>query len=334
VTRTIVNRLRLKLGRTQRRYETTDIATYEKYLRARALRDARGRAAHGAIALFEEVLQADPSYAPALAALAATYGYLGSHYPDIDDVYIPPSEASMRAEPLALKAREIDPMLGEAHASLGFLYSFAKQWDQAEASFRRAIDLQPDLTTVYGDFVLSTLLPWGRLDDGLTVLQDALAADPLSLDVRRIMAYVQIAAGRYDEAIANCQLVLDRQPTFPFVRMFYARALLFKGQKAEATERFTRLPYGSSEGMQGIIHAYSGRRAEAEAIAARWAAFPPRQIDIYGMLGDNDRVLDALERLAVLNPGRAASYLSQPELASLRGDPRVDAFRRKLGFPR
>jgi serine/threonine-protein kinase len=334
VTRTLVNRLRLKLGRTQRRYETTDIATYEKYLRARALRDERGPAAHQAIALFREVLQADQSYAPALAALAATYGYLGFHYPGIGDLYIPPSEATTQAEPLALKAREIDPWLAEAHASLGFLYSFAKQWDRAEASFRHAIDLQPDLTSLYGDFVLSTLFPWGRLDEASSVLQDALAVDPLSLDVRRIMAYVQIAAGRYDEAIANCQFVIDRQPNFPFVRGFYARALLFKGQKTEATQRFRQLPFGNAEGMQGIIDAYSGRRAEAEAIAARWAAFPPRQIDIYGLLGDNDRVMDALERLAVLNPVRAANYLSQPELASLRGDPRVEVFRRKLGFPR
>ena len=76
LTRTIVNQLRLKLGRTQRRYDT-DIPTLQTYLRARALRDARGRSAREAIPLFEEVIKKDPSYAPALAALAATYAYLG-----------------------------------------------------------------------------------------------------------------------------------------------------------------------------------------------------------------------------------------------------------------
>src|SRR5262249_23174552 len=40
LTRTIVNELRLKLEPTQRRYDT-DLATFQIYLKARALRDAR-----------------------------------------------------------------------------------------------------------------------------------------------------------------------------------------------------------------------------------------------------------------------------------------------------
>jgi hypothetical protein len=49
-------------------------------------------------------------------------------------------------------------------------------------------------------------------------------------------------------------------------------------------------------------------------------------------LGDKDRALEALERLAAVNAGRAAAYLNQPEIG-LRGDPRVQAFRRKLRIP-
>jgi hypothetical protein len=59
---------------------------------------------------------------------------------------------------------------------------------------------------------------------------------------------------------------------------------------------------------------------------------PQRQAEIYGLLGDKDRALEALERLAALNPIRAATYLNNPEIG-LRGDPRAAAFRRKLGFP-
>ena len=96
-------------------------------------------------------------------------------------------------------------------------------------------------------------------------------------------------------------------------------------------ESSRRGPFGA---VKGWIYAITGRRAEAEEIATRFAHFPQRQVEIYGLLGDNDRTMDALERLAVLNPGRAAWHLSQPELASLRGDPRVEAFRRKFGFPK
>lgn len=341
VTRTIVNKLRLKLPPTQRRYDAIDIPTYETYLRARALRDARARRAREAIPLFEEVIRKDESYAPALAALAATYGYLGFFYPDanLPPIYMPHNEAVALAEPLAIKALEIDPMLAEAHAAMGFIHTYARRWADAEASFRRAIEYEPTRTAVYGDFVLSTLLPWGRLDESLRTMQKALQADPLSLDVRRVLAIVQISAGLYDEAIENCERVLDEQPNFPAVALFRARALLFSGRKAEALDWFNEFAVsqkssmGQGEGVKGWIYAITGRRAEAEAIAARFAHFPQRQAEIYGFLGDNDRALEALERLAVLNPGRAGWHLSQPELASLRGDPRVEAFRRKLGFP-
>ena len=340
VTRTIVNKLRLKLPPTQRRYDI-DIPTYETYLRARALRDARARKAREAIPLFEEVIRKDESYAPALAALAATYGYLGFFYPDafLPPIYMPHSEAVALAEPLAIKALEIDPMLAEAHAAMGFIHTYARRWADAEASFRRAIEYEPTRTAVYGDFVLSTLLPWGRLDESLSTMQKALQADPLSLDVRRVLAGVQISAGLYDDAIENCQRVLDEQPNFPIVAMFRARALLFRGRRAEALDWFNEYAVsrksaaGQGEGVKGWIYAITGQRAEAEAIAARFAHFPQRQAEIYGFLGDYDRALEALERLAVLNPGRAGWHLSQPELASLRGDPRVEAFRRKLGFP-
>jgi hypothetical protein len=53
---------------------------------------------------------------------------------------------------------------------------------------------------------------------------------------------------------------------------------------------------------------------------------------IYGLLGDKDRALEALARLAAINPMRAGIELTRPEVG-LRGDPRVAAFRRKLGFP-
>jgi serine/threonine-protein kinase len=334
VTRTLVNRLRLKLGRTQRRYEATDIVTYEKYLRARALRDERGRSARQAIPLFEEVLQADGSYAPAMAALAATYAYLGFHYPDVENIYIPQKESTARAEPLALKALEIDPMLAEAHSSLGYIYTYRKQWNQADASFRRAIDLEPTLTPVYGDFVLSTLLPWGRLDDALAVLTDAQTADPLSLDVRRVTAYVQLHAARYDDAIENFTRVIEVRPDLRFVKGLHARTVLAKREIARATELFREAGMDQLPGVQAYIHARSGRRAEAEAIATGFAHFPPRQVEIYGLLGDLDRTMAALERLAEMNPGRAAAYLWSPELLPLRGHPRLEAFHRQLGFPR
>jgi adenylate cyclase len=332
LTRTMVNELRLKLGRTQRRYGT-DLATLNKYLRARSLRDTRVSQAREAIALFQDVIRADPSFAPAQAALAATYGYLSLYYPDAERNYLPPREGVALMTPLVAKALETDPTLAEAHAAMGFIHAIERRWADAEVSFRHAIDLEPGLSALYGDFVLSVLVPWGRLTDALSWLERARLADPLSLDLLRITAAVQISAGRYDEALVNCQRVLDEQPDFPAVPLFKARAQLFGGRRAEALEWFDTFSVGRP-GVLGWIHAINGRRPEAEAIAAEFAHLPPRQAEIYGLLGDNDRAFEALDRLAALNPIRAGYVLRQPELASLRSDPRFAAFHRKLGFPR
>jgi len=54
---------------------------------------------------------------------------------------------------------------------------------------------------------------------------------------------------------------------------------------------------------------------------------------IFAGLGDKDRTLAALEGMAVLGAQRVGLYLNRPELGLLRGDPRVQALRQKVGLP-
>ena len=83
-----------------------------------------------------------------------------------------------------------------------------------------------------------------------------------------------------------------------------------------------------------MAHAYvmAGRRAEVEKIAAA-ADHPLHLAIIYAALGDNDRALLALDRAADILPQRVGLIMMYPEMASLRGDARFAAIRRKLGLP-
>ena len=330
IARTIVNKLRLTLGPTQRRYDT-DIATLVTYLRSRALRDMRLSKAREALPLLEEVIRRDPSFAPAYAALAATYGDLTMSWPNPDGFALAPREAMARMAPLTEKALAIDPMLAEAHVAKAYMHALALRWVDAEASFRHAIRLDPTITAVYGDFVLSTLEPWGRIDEAIETLQLALEGDPLSKDLRNVLSRIQLSAGQFDAALANCGLVVAEDPDFPFADEYCARALAAKGRTDEALALFNKRPSYNEHGI-GYIYAITGRRAEAELLAARNPHLPNRQALIYAGLGDKDRAFEALERLALQNPRRALAYLSYPELTPLRADPRVQTLRRKLGF--
>ncbi len=144
----------------------------------------------------------------------------------------------------------------------------------------------------------------------------------------------RLNAGLYADALDNYRRVLDVDSNLPYsVNDFRAWALFFNGDRAAALDWFEEFSDGGRrEGVKGWIHAINGRRKEAEDIAARFSHLPQRQAEIYGLLGDKDRALEALERLAVMNPIRAGWELARPAVG-LRGDPRAEAFRRKLGFP-
>ena len=75
-----------------------------------------------------------------------------------------------------------------------------------------------------------------------------------------------------------------------------------------------------------------GRRAEVEQFAATLVE-PYRQALAYAALGDKDRTFEALNRAVEIVPHRVAPLLMYPEMRLLRGDPRLDALRKKLNLP-
>ena len=83
----------------------------------------------------------------------------------------------------------------------------------------------------------------------------------------------------------------------------------------------------------GYAYGRAGRREEAEKLAAAVAPNAFSQALIYAGLGDKDRTLEALDRVAALGAVRIGRALNSPEFALLRGDPRVKVLRKKVGLP-
>ncbi len=333
ISRGIVNSMRLKLGRGRRLYETS-VEAYDLYLRARA-QPIRGQSGYSpSVGPFEEVIAKDPSFAPAYAGLAATHAVRSGHFRyNLDD-----EVTKMRAA--AEKAIQLDPLLAEAHDALGTAYSRDGQWERSEKSFRRAIELDPSRSASYDHFAVFLLLPLGRVGEALQQMRVAEKIDPLSSEVRFDVAYVLLSAGRYDEAAGYCEKL---PADFRGKTSCLGRARLGQGRIDEVVRMLEPVvhrdapsandPNDNSRGFLGCAYARAGRREEAEQLAVASTVNLFNQVQIFACLGDKNRAFETLDRAAAAGPARMGRMLTWPELAVLRGDPRVKALRKKVGLP-
>jgi TolB-like protein len=324
ISRGVVNNLRLRLGHTRRRYETS-IEAYDLYLQALALRVQGPRGIARGIGTFEQAIAKDPSFAPAYAGLGSAYAVRSIQFP----VDHPPDELQkMRAA--AEKAIELDPLLADAHEALGLVYSRYGQWEQAEKSFRYAIQLDPNRSITYTEFALYLLRVLGRNNEAIQLLRIAERADPLSPEVQSAMGFLLIAAGRFNEAAEHCHKMSagdGRKKTCT------ARVRLGQGNLSEAIQLlFDEDDNPARRGFLGYAYARAGRRDEAEKMAAA-SGYANEKALIFAGLGDKERTLEALDQMAIVGPQRIGIYLNVPELSLLRGDPRLKAFRKKVGLP-
>jgi eukaryotic-like serine/threonine-protein kinase len=334
ISRAIVNKLRVSVGRGRRRYDT-NVDVYDLYLRGRGLLEGRPLAqlAQEAATLFEEVVARDRSFAPAYAGLAFAYAYM-SMSPYEGKAF---DDARTRVRPAALRALDLDPLLPEAHAAMGWAHARAFEWASAERSFQRGLELAPTLTPITVNYVYSTLRPLGKLEYAERLLRQALKHDPLSRDAQSELAAVLVDARRYQDAVDLIERIgLGRQPGAD-VRLHkeLARALSFTGRYEDALAVLAnpRLPTLGQEQWRALPLVKLGRRHEVENLAIAHRAYPFRLAFIYAALGEEDRALQALESMVEREPQRVAIAAMQPELAALRSNPRWAAVRGKLNLP-
>ena len=321
----IATRLRLTLGRAQRRYQTS-LAAYDLYLRGRAVLARHGtESAVQAARLFEQVIATDPEFAPAHAGLADAYAVMSWALDAPETAF-----AGMR--PAAVRALQLDAGLAEAHAAMGVTYAREFDWKNATSSFERAMALNPNRSEIRSNYAGSTLIPQGHWARALDILAGAVETDPLSLAVKREVAFAQFVGGQYDEAIMNLRQVVAADPDFTYTSNILARALTFAGRPQEAIAVWESRSQ-PTDWERWLMPAYVklGRRTDVDRLLTLpWNAHPYRQALNYAALGDRERTIQALYRAADVAPQRTAAVLAYPEMALVRGDARLERLRERF----
>ncbi|MCH7807424.1 MAG: hypothetical protein IH995_09870 [Proteobacteria bacterium] len=180
ISNAIVGELKTAMGLVVtseiRTTQATTPEAYDLFLLGVHQMEQRGSAPLAAAAgYFEQALEIDPNYAPAVARLAMTYLL----QPGYNFFEFPIGEMRPKAEPLAKLALELDPNLPEAQAAMGFFHVQWGDFEKAEPFYKRALELNPSYTTVRVWFA-AMLENLGRFEEGLLMQEQAVRDDPLS----------------------------------------------------------------------------------------------------------------------------------------------------------
>jgi len=313
---------------------------YESYLKGRYFwnkRTADGLMA--ALAYFNQAIDQDPKYAEAYSGLADTYALLG----DWEYAVMTPREALPKAKAAAIKALELDRVLGEAHNSLAFVLDvFDWNFDSAGKEFQRAIELNPGYATAHQWYAAHFILS-GRYDEAIAEMRKAENLDPLSLIINADLAEFLLIAQSYDESIRMSRKAIEMDPKFALAHNQLGQAYLQKHMNDDAVaelQKAVQLSGGSSICMANLARAYaaSGKRSEAEKLLSDLKkrsnpaySHASEIAVVYASLGDTDQAMKWLEKgyEERFNP----SVLRRPGFDPLRSDPRFEDLVRRIGLP-
>jgi TolB-like protein/Flp pilus assembly protein TadD len=313
-------------------------AVYESYLKGRfELHKGTRAGLEEALRQFHAALDADATFAPAYAGLAAAHSDLGTVFHGVA-----PSEARPKVLAAARKALELDPELVEAHVLLAEILANEWRWQEAEAEHKRAIELSPSDAGAHASFA-HWFLCQGRTQEALSWARRAQELDPLALYGTEI-GWILFQSHRYDEAIRELRTVLTIEPESPSALWFLGFALIGAEKFDEAIQTLERAASASnrSSAVLGVLvraYAHGGRRAEAlrvleELHRRRKAGYVPPAafLNAYLGLGDTEEAFKWLERAAEERSNITQFLKVHPYFDPLRSDPRFAAYLRRANF--
>ena len=178
---------------------------YESYLKARFAKSNTRAEIEQSIASYQEAINKDATFAPAYLGLAQAYDKLGGGF-----VGVPPEEVRPKVIGAVQKALELDPELADGHALLAGVYQKRWQWADAEAEYKRALELNPNDSTAYLGYA-SWLMCQGRMDEALSWSRRARELDPLGVTGVNT-GLILFMARRYDDAIRELRSVIAVHP--------------------------------------------------------------------------------------------------------------------------
>jgi tetratricopeptide (TPR) repeat protein len=293
-----------------------DPEAYEAYVRGRYFfelftKEGNQRAKE----YFERAIELEPDFALAHAGLALNYGPMRVRG------FIGPLEHLEEHRDAAERALTLDDSLAEAHLAMFTFRLDTRDWQGAERSVKRAIELNPNYLHAWG-FYAFLLHGLGRHEEGLAASQRALEIDPVSDYASKDLGNSLVRVGRYQEALEQAKKAVELRPDFAPAHQVLASAYAALNQLEDAYRHFQiagdqvsaariRARQGDMGPVRDLIEALEPRNA--------WMALAP----LYLAMGDKERALSALES-AYEAQSPMMHVAVDSRFQPLHGDPRFE----------
>ena len=254
--------------------QTVNPEAYDAYLKGRYFFNRPSdENLQKAIARFEDALELDPSFVPALSGLSDAYLWAG-----YNEGFITASEARPKAKAAAEQAIRLDDTSAEAHASLAtFKLFYEYDWEGSEAEYRRAFDLNPNYAFAHDQFALGLAFQ-GRYEESIAETRLAAELDPLNPQILIDGIFAFAWQGNHEAAKEMAKRAEDLDPTYFFPEFSYGWIDIQAGKLSEA-----------------IAHLQKSKTMGSPAFVSAWLAYA------YGAAGDRDRALAEVEDLQAMS---------------------------------
>jgi serine/threonine-protein kinase len=291
-----------------------------------------------ALQYFRRALEKDPSLALAHVGM----GYVWTYYASTG--MMPTEEMKQKVAESIGEAAKIDPTLAEAHeAEADYRFYYAWDWEAAETSFRRAVELKPnsaDMRLYYWEF----LAAMNRMDEAEEQIRRCLELDPFNSYVQMSYGLFLLSSRRYAEAVAQFQEILKTDMDFGPAHLGLWQAHHHRGEHevafAAAREYFSKwgdeemaevLDAGLAEsGYRGAMRRAAERKAER---ADRFVVLGLEVARLFAYAGDAERALEWLEKAYAARETGLVKLQIDPDWDSLRDSPRFQRIVDEMAFP-
>jgi tetratricopeptide (TPR) repeat protein len=335
IARAVAAAIRVQLSDAERNGLThrspVDPEAYALYLRGKHFLNRRSEGAlRQSIALFQQSVARDPTFAAAYGEMAIAYQLLAPTMPSVEN-----QQLLTRA---AMSALALDPRQADARAALAFGVGDT----DAEASLARIEAVardNPNHALAQGWYG-SALIEQCRHAEGLIQRRLAVQLDPLS-PISHLSLGLELARrGHFEDGLSSLARALELDPNYADAHGIVGWIYLQQGKHSEAISKFemcARLSHDSPRMIARLAHAYGlvGRSGDARRLLSdlenrsRAERISPLHFaEVFAGLGDFDRAFAKLDE--TIAQGQFPRLNANPLWIPLYNDPRFASLGRRL----